>query len=315
MKTAAIFDESSDPMTLRALNDFDLCRLLDDDTAGGDLTTDSLAIGHQPARLEFRARLAMTVCASEEAQRLFELAGAQARLRLHSGAHAKAGALILEATGSAASLHHAWKTAQTLVEWASGIASATAAIVAAAGGVAVACTRKNVPGTKALSIKAVKSGGAIMHRLGLSETLLLFAEHRLFLDASPAQIIIELRRVQPEKKIVVEVGDPREARLWVEAGADVLQLEKFTPQAVALCREMLEGMPATSRPLLAAAGGIRADNAAAYVAAGAHLLVTSAPYTAAPQDVQVNFFLASQAPWRAVMIDTDFEILGQTATR
>ena len=276
--------------TLRALSDMDLCRLLDDDTAGGDLTTDSLGMGEQPAQLEFRARQPMTLCAGEEAQRLFELAGAQARLLLRSGVHVKTGELILQAQGSAASLHRAWKTAQTLVEWASGIASATSAIVAAAGDVAVACTRKNVPATKALSIKAVRSGGGIMHRLGLSETLLIFAEHRLFLNATPGQTIIELRRAQPEKKIVVEVGDPPEAQCWAEAGADVLQLEKFTPQAVALCRQMLESLPADSRPLLAAAGGIRADNAAAYVAAGADLLVTSAPYTAAPQDVQVTFF-------------------------
>jgi molybdenum transport protein len=280
-------------MTLRALNDFDLCRLLDDDTAGGDLTTASLAIGDQPARLEFRTRQAMTVCASEEALRLFELAGAQARLWLHSGAHAEAGGLILDATGSAASLHLAWKTAQTLVEWASGIASATAAIVAAAGNVRVACTRKNVPGTKALSIKAVRSGGAIMHRLGLSETLLLFAEHRLFLNASPAQTIAQLKRAQPEKKIIVEVADLQEALRWAEAGADVLQLEKFTPDAVAACRQALDALSAASRALLAAAGGVRADNAAAYVAAGADLLVTSAPYTAPPKDVQVNFLPAA----------------------
>jgi molybdenum transport protein len=44
------------------------------------------------------------------------------------------------------------------------------------------------------------------------------------------------------------------------------------------------------RTLLAVAGGIRADNAAEYVSAGADLLVTSAPYTAPPKDVQVIFF-------------------------
>lgn len=275
---------------MRALNDTQLCSLLDDDILGGDLTTHSLGLAEQPARLEFRARQPMTVCASEEALRLFELAGSQARLLLRSGSRAGAGELILEAQGDAASLHLAWKTAQNLVEWASGIASATAAIALAANGVAVACTRKNVPGTKALSIKAVRAGGGIMHRLGLSETLLVFAEHRLFLNDAPAQTIAQLRRAQPEKKIIVEVGDPGEALRWALAGADVLQLEKFTPEAVAACREALQAFPAASRPLLAAAGGVRAGNASAYVAAGADLLVTSAPYTAPPQDVQVNFF-------------------------
>jgi molybdenum transport protein len=271
------------------LNNSQLQALLDDDVPCGDLSTLALRIGAQPAQLEFRARQSMTLCATEEAMRLFELAGAQARLELASGSHADAGDLLLQAQGSAASLHRAWKTAQTLVEWASGISTATAAIVAAANGAAVACTRKNVPGTKALSIKAVLAGGGIMHRLGLSETLLVFAEHRLFLNESPAQTIERLRQAQPEKKIVVEVANVDEALHWAQAGCDVLQLEKFTPDTVATCRLALASATSQHQPLLAAAGGVRADNAAAYVAAGADFLVTSAPYTAAPKDVQVTF--------------------------
>lgn len=274
---------------MQSLNDTHLRALLEDDVPCGDLTTHTLGIGVQSAQIEFRARQTMTVCASEEAVRLFELAGATSRLMAASGTQLNTGDLILDAQGSAASLHRAWKTAQTLVEWASGISSATAAIVTAASGVAVACTRKNVPGTKAMSAKAVRAGGGIMHRLGLSETLLVFAEHRLFLTEGPDQTIQRLRRTQPEKKIVVEVASLEEASVWADAGADVLQLEKFTPETVAVCRLALEKRAQAGRPLLAAAGGIRADNAAAYVAAGADFLVTSSPYTAPPRDVQVNF--------------------------
>lgn len=276
---------------MSSLSTLQLQALLDDDVPCGDLSTQTLGIGAQAAQLEFRARQPMTVCATEEAVRLFELAGAQAQLLMDSGTPAAPGDLLLQATGSAASLHRAWKAAQTLVEWASGISTATAAIVTAANGVAVACTRKNVPGTKAMSAKAVKAGGGIMHRLGLSETLLVFAEHRLFLNESPQQTIGRLRQAQPEKKIVVEVSGVDEALRWSDAGCDVLQLEKFTPEAVAACRLGL-GSEA-HRPLLAAAGGVRADNAAAYVAAGSDFLVTSAPYTAPPKDVQVIFRRAS----------------------
>ena len=270
-----------------ALSDDELARMLQDDTPCGDLTTESLGIGAAPGRLDFSARAPMVVCGTEEADRLVELAGARVLWRVDSGSALESGGRVLIAEGSAAQLHRAWKTAQTLVEWASGMASSAAAIVAQAGGVAVACTRKNVPGTKAMSVKAVKAGGAVMHRLGLSETLLLFAEHRLFLDEAPAQTVARLRRVQPEKKTVVEVGDVAEALVWAQAGADVLQLEKFSPAAVAECRHAINALPV--HPLLAAAGGVRADNAAAYVAAGADLLVTSAPFTAVPRDVQVDF--------------------------
>ncbi|MCW2312678.1 ModD protein [Rhodoferax antarcticus] len=272
-----------------ALNDSQLQALLQDDAPYGDLTTHSLGIDAQPAHIAFHARQAMTVCATEEACRLFELAGASATPVTPSGTSVQAGDLLLRACGAVTSLHRGWKVAQTLMEWASGLSTATANIVAAANGVSVACTRKNVPGAKALSAKAVRSGGAIMHRLGLSESILLFAEHRLFLSESPTDTITRLRRGQPEKKLAVEVADLAEALAWAQAGADVLQLEKFTPKAVAGLRLTLDSSGLLACPLLAAAGGIHADNAPAYVRAGADFLVTSSPYWAPPRDVQVVF--------------------------
>jgi molybdenum transport protein len=277
------------------LSDVELIRLLDDDVPCGDLTTETLAIGDLPGRLRFSARQPMTLCAVEEAARLFVLAGATAWVLQRSGATLGAGDTLLEADGSATALHRAWKTAQVLVEWASGIATATAAIVAAAKCVPVACTRKNVPGTKTLSAKAVRAGGATMHRLGLSESLLIFAEHRQFLAETPADSVARIKQAEPEKKVVVEVASIDEALIWARAGADVLQLEKFTPAEVAECRRVTSAdfrdNPANNvaQLLLAAAGGVNAGNAAAYAAAGADLLVTSAPYTAPPRDVAVAF--------------------------
>jgi molybdenum transport protein len=259
---------------MQRLNDGQLLALLADDVPFGDLNTLALGMGGQAAHLSFAARQAMTVAGSEEAARLFELAGARSELLAPSGSALQPGGLILQAHGPAAALHCAWKAAQTLVEWASGISTATAAVVLAPKGTAVACTRKTAPGTKAMSVKAVLAGGGSMHRL--------------FLHEAPAQTIARQRSSQPEKKIVVEVADQDEALSWADVGADVLQLEKFTPEALALCRQAIDARPGR-RPLLAAAGGVRAENAAAYVAAGADFLVTSSPYAAPPRDVQVQF--------------------------
>ena len=269
------------------LNDAALARLLDDDSAFGDLTTDALGIGQKSGRIEFKARGALRLCGVEEAIRLCQLAGVEATAQAASGDALAAGQDILHASGSAASLHRAWKTAQVLIEWASGIASATADLVHAAGRVPVACTRKSAPGTKALSIKAVHAGGATMHRLGLSETILVFPEHRVFLCEPPESTIARLKAREPEKKIVVEVGDLASAECWAAADADVLQLEKFTPAALAECHHLL--VSTAHRPLIAAAGGVHAGNAGAYADAGADLLVSSAPFSAPPRDVAVRF--------------------------
>lgn len=274
----------------RALDDHALQQLLDEDVRFGDLTTESLGIDARLGTIRFFARDPMTVCCSEEAARLFALCGAPAKARVPSGTRAAPGTLLLEATGSAGALHRAWKTAQTLMEWSSGVASSAAEIVASARRAdphaMVAGTRKNTPGTRRLTTKAFRAGGAVMHRLGLSETLLVFAEHRLFLDRNdPTETIARLRRECPEKRVVVEVSTHAEALAW--ADCDVLQLEKFAPDGVA---EVVAALTAAgSTALVAAAGGVHAGSAEDYVRAGARLLVTSAPHFAKPRDVQVRF--------------------------
>ncbi len=278
-------------MRLPLLNDRLLQSFLDDDAPFGDLTTHVLGIGDEPGRIAFAARGRMVLACAEEAARLLELAGARVERVAASGSELAAGAPILSATGSAGALHRAWKVAQTLVEYASGIATATRRILEAARkgrpDIAVVCTRKNMPGAKALAIKSILAGGATPHRLGLSETVLIFAEHRAFFDRQAArEVIARARRGAPEKKIVVEVSSLEEAVIWAEAGADVLQTEKFSVETVSLLAARLAALP--SKPLLAAAGGVNAANAAAYASAGADMIVTSAPYSAPPLDVAVR---------------------------
>lgn len=276
---------------LSALSDEALQSLLREDAPYGDLSTMGLGLGSQEGRVAMAARQPMTVCGIEEAARLFELQGAAVTVLAPSGSHVLAGAELLTAQGRATSLLLAWKVAQTLMEYTSGIASEVARIVtelrAAGHMVPLACTRKNFPGARAMSVKAVHCGGGIMHRLGLSDSLLLFPEHRVFVDASRDDAVGRLRRFQPEKRLVVEVTTLQEALAMAESGADVLQLERFTPEAVRQCKLTLH----TSRlhPMLAVAGGVNAGNAVAYADAGADVLVSSSPFHAPPLDVEVRF--------------------------
>ncbi len=276
------------------IDDDALRRLLAEDVPYGDLTTGLLGIGGQPGRMVFFARAAMVACATEEAARLCELGGA--RLFgdvVPSGTPVVAGTRLLAAEAPAGVLHSVWKAAQVLVETLSGVATAARALVLAARTVnptiTVACTRKSFPGTRALSVRAIMAGGAIPHRLGLSDSLLVFAEHRLFLPAGlpPETWIGRLKAAAPERKVAVEVATVEEALDVAGAGVDILQLEKFSPEEVHRVAERLRSMAPTV--VLVAAGGIDVHNAAAYAQAGARVLATSAPYHAKPADVQVHF--------------------------
>lgn len=265
--------------------------LLADDVPYGDLTTDALGIGAATGTMRFTARDAMVLALAEDAAAMIELVGCRVELFAGSGNVLEPGSPILTAHGPAAALLRSWKVAQTLIEIWSGVATDARAIVAAATAVApniaVACTRKNVPGTKRFAVAAVKAGGAIMHRLGLSETVLVFPEHRAFLGKEPFVGLVErLRRVAPEKRLVVEVDTLEAAIVAASVGFDVIQAEKFTPAQVALLVARMAAI-GRSRPVVAVAGGIHAGNVAAYAQAGADVVVTSSPYLARPRDVQV----------------------------
>jgi molybdenum transport protein len=243
----------------------------------------------------FRARHAQVVCGSEEAARMGLLRGLKIDGEVvPSGTPVEPGTLLLTLSGRAADLHRVWKPAQTLMEYAGGIASATAELLAAARrgnpGVRVACTRKHLPGSKSLSVKAILCGGAAPHRLGISDTLLVFAEHRAFLgDLPPDQAVTRLKQAWPERQVVVEVASADEAALWMDAGADVIQLEKCSPDVVA----QVVARAGTRHCQIAVAGGVNAGNAQAYAATGAQILVSSAPYQGAPRDVAVTVEAAS----------------------
>ncbi len=147
-----------------------------------DLTTHLLAMGGQQARMSLSVRGDSVAACTEEAARIVQHCGGQVQQCLASGTPVSAGDVLLRATGDAASLLRAWKVAQNLLEYACGVAGATArmvqAVQAAAPGVAVLTTRKHAPGLRRIALKATLSGGAFPHRLGVGETVLVFAQHR-----------------------------------------------------------------------------------------------------------------------------------------
>jgi len=262
------------------LDDATLLALLDEDAPYGDLSTEALGIGQDPGHLVFGARTDMVPCGLQGARRLLELSGASARCDAPEGTPVRAGTQLLQAEGNAGALHRAWKVAQYLVEHLSGIATATRALCRAADPVPVACTRRGFPGTRRLAAYAVRTGGGTLHRTGLSDTLLVTPEHRGFLPASSlTRRLLAAPRVQPGKKLVIAVNNEAEA-LRLADQADMLQLIHFSPDDLGRVRQRLDERP--RRPLLAPAGGVSVELAAAYRDAGADLLISSQPLLTPP---------------------------------
>ncbi|RNC69184.1 MAG: ModD protein [Desulfuromonadales bacterium] len=276
---------------LNRLLDSELDRFLEEDCPYGDLTTHLLGIGPRPGRIAFSSREETVLCCTEEAARLLERCGARVIRMEPSGTRLAAGTEFLVAEGEAGALHTGWKVALNLLEYASGIASRTARIVAVARAanpsVVVATTRKSFPGTKKVAIKAIAAGGAIPHRLGLSETILVFRQHTAFLGGLEPFLgmIGDLRRRAPETAVMVEAESATDA-LAVAAAPDVLQLDKIPPPELAELVPKLRHLAPRMR--ISAAGGISEANAATYAATGVDILVLSSVYFGKPADIGVR---------------------------
>ncbi|MGI6329004.1 MAG: ModD protein [Dethiobacteria bacterium] len=257
-----------------------------------DLTTCIMDIGSQNGEMHFFSRDEAVLCGTEEVARLTALKEGKVLEYLSSGSKIFPGQIFMKIAGSAGVLHLLWKTSQNILEYASGVASRTNRLVEKARkvneNISILSTRKVFPGTKELCIKAVLSGGGLPHRLGLSESILIFKQHRVF-DSSwdkPASKIKKLKTISCEKKIIIEIEQPEEALDLCHAGTDGLQFDKLPPEILAdLIRKIKKDFP---QILCIAAGGINENNIDEYAATGVDAIVTTSMYFGRPVNIGVT---------------------------
>ena len=256
-----------------------------------DLTSKILGIGEEPGRMEYFSREACMVAGVSEVARIAEAEGCQAEIMHPSGSRVEPSETILRVIGRASGLHQVWKVGLNLLDHLSAVATKTAKMVEAVHAVNPRCevltTRKSMPGCKDLLTEAVMTGGAFPHRLGLSETVLVFDHHMKFLGGFDEFVkrIPEFRSRCIEKKLFVE-ATASQARVLAAAGVDGIQFDKVpVDELAALVAELRDLNPHVT---LIAAGGVNEANAAAYAATGVDGLATTAPFNAKPLDMSIR---------------------------
>ncbi|SDN93868.1 molybdenum transport protein [Desulfonauticus submarinus] len=269
----------------------DLDRYIEEDIPYADLTTFSLGLSNsQQAKISYSTRETTTICGTEEVERLCLKLGLQVIKTTPSGTTLEKNICFFQAKGGVDAIHKIWRLGNIWLEYSSGIATRTKQLVDLAQNInpkaKVVTTRKNMPFTKKLSIKAVLAGGGLPHRLGLSETILVFDEHLKFLGGIDGFIkrLSELKQNAPEKTITVEVHNLKDAIKLAKAGVDILQLDKFSIQDTKkVISEIQKNNPQCK---VAIAGGINPSNVEGYAKAGVVLMVTSWPYFGKPADIK-----------------------------
>lgn len=256
-----------------------------------DLTSEVLGVADQAGEMEYYTREECVLAGTDVVRRVARNLGCEVVTVRFDGDRIGAGESFMTLRGPASPLHQVWKVGLNTFDHLSAVATKTRQMVDAAHEANPRCeiltTRKSMPGAKDLLTAAVRAGGAWPHRLGLSETVLVFDHHIAFLGGFDAFVerLPEVKRRCVEKKLFVEAGE-EQARILARAGVDGIQFDKVPVERLASLVEELRAID--PHLTLIAAGGINPGNAAAYAATGVDGLATTAPFSAKPLDMSVR---------------------------
>ena len=249
-----------------------------------DLTSEVLGVADQAGEMEYYTREECVLAGTDVVRRIARNLGCEVVAVRFDGDRIAAGESFMTLRGPASALLNTF-------DHLSAVATKTRQMVDAAHEANPRCeiltTRKSMPGAKDLLTVGVRAGGAWPHRLGLSETVLVFDHHIAFLGGFDAFIerLPEVKRRCVEKKLFVEAGE-EQARILARAGVDGIQFDKVPVERLASLVEELRAID--PHLTLIAAGGINPGNAAAYAATGVDGLATTAPFSAKPLDMSVR---------------------------
>ena len=204
---------------------------------------------------------------------------AQFEARMADGDRVEAGDVIAWVSSDARSVLSAERTALNLLGRLSGIATLTAAYVAAVKGTdaVIVDTRKTTPGLRALEKFAVRCGGGVNHRFGLDDAILIKDNHVAACGGVTAALERARHVAGHLTPIEVEVDTLDQFDEALAFAPDVIMLDNFSLPDLAEAVRRCNG-----RVRLEASGGVSLETVAAIAATGVDAISVGALTHSAP---------------------------------
>ncbi|MGA6220780.1 carboxylating nicotinate-nucleotide diphosphorylase [Streptomyces umbrinus] len=242
---------------------------------GVDVTTVATIPEEAVSTADFTAREAGVVAGLRVAEAVVSVVCTdefEVERHVDDGDRVEAGQKLLSVTTRTRDLLTAERSALNLLCRLSGIATATRAWadVLEGTGTRVRDTRKTTPGLRSLEKFAVRMGGGVNHRMSLSDAALVKDNH-VVAAGGVSQAFKAVRETFPDVPIEVEVDTLDQLREVVDAGADLILLDNFTPGE---CEEAVSIVG--GRALLEASGRLTLDTAPTYAKTGVDFLAVGA---------------------------------------
>jgi len=246
---------------------------LAEDVGNGDLTTESLFPGKVKARGKLIASEEGVLAGLPIFKRVFELVDKNITFepRATDGMALAGGQLVARVSGPAVSVLRAERTALNFLQLLSGIASQTAKFANAVKGTKtrILDTRRTTPGLRFLEKYAVEVGGGVSVQKGLADRLVVTESHLALSEGVP-NIVRQLRKAHPGKRIELTVTNMQELDQALLSKVNVLLLENFPPGQVRQAIALVQG-----RAKVEITGKVGLDNARAYALAGVDYISVS----------------------------------------
>ncbi|MDX8527995.1 carboxylating nicotinate-nucleotide diphosphorylase [Mesorhizobium sp. MSK_1335] len=245
--------------------------LLEDLGRAGDVTSEATVAKYHHATTVLAARQPGVVAGLDLVSLAFRLIDQNIKIDVNraDGSKVAQGEIIASVSGPTRAILTAERTALNFLCHLSGIATATASIVAAVceHRAKITCTRKTTPGLRAVEKYAVRAGGGANHRFGLDDAILIKDNHIMAAGGIRSAIKRARESVGHLVKIEVEVDTLAQLEEALSLVPDAVLLDNMSldelRQAVAMV---------ASRAITEASGRITPVTAPAIAATGIDLI-------------------------------------------
>lgn len=247
---------------------------LAEDVGGGDLTA-ALIPAQARARARVVSREPAVLCGQAWFDAVFRTLDPQVEVHwlTRDGYDISAGQTLCELHGPARAILTGERCALNFLQMLSGTATTTRAYVAVVAGMHTKLldTRKTVPGLRLAQKYAVHCGGALNHRKGLYDAILIKENHIAAAGSINAAIEAALRLAPPNTPVQVEVENIAQLQSALAAGVKKILLDNFSLE---LMREAVR--IAAGQATLEASGGVDLEGLRAIAATGVDFISVGA---------------------------------------
>ena len=224
---------SADKLTAETLRDIPRCvaRALEEDIGSGDITAQLIPEEKQATAVVI-SREPAVICGRPWVDEVFKQLDSNTKIDWHisEGDSVAADQKLFTLTGNARTLLTGERAALNLLQ----TLSATATIarqyagLAPSGEIKILDTRKTIPGLRLAQKYAAAIGGCQNHRIGLYDAFLI-KENHITACGGIRQAVKKAREIAAAKPVEVEVENLDELHQALDAGADIVMLDNFSP--------------------------------------------------------------------------------------